>query len=75
MIIRKKLQAKFKYICIEQNRKYFHSVVITETGRKSNLQRNQQIYINATSEYRFAFLYCFWMTIFQILLKKNEYFI
>jgi len=31
------LQAKFKYICIGQNRKYLHSVVITKTGRKSNL--------------------------------------
>jgi len=36
-IIRKKLQAIFKYICIEQNRKYSYSVVITKTGRKSDL--------------------------------------
>jgi len=34
-------QAKFKYIYIEQNWKYLYSVVITETGRKSNLQKNQ----------------------------------
>jgi len=32
---------KFKYISTEQNRKYLYSVVVlTETGRKSNLQRN-----------------------------------
>jgi len=36
-IIRKKLQAKFKYVSIEQNRKYLHRVVITKTDRKSNL--------------------------------------
>jgi len=36
-IVRKKLQAKFKYSSIEQNRKYLHSVVVTETDRKSNL--------------------------------------
>jgi len=29
-----------KYICMEQNRKYLHSVVITKTGRKSNLQKS-----------------------------------
>jgi len=38
------LQAKFKYICIEQNRKYLYSVVITKTGRKSNLQRSHWWY-------------------------------
>jgi len=38
------LQAKFKYTCIEQNRKYLYSVVITNTGRKSNLQRNHWWY-------------------------------
>jgi len=36
-IVRKKLQAKFKYSSIEQNQKYLHSVVVTETDRKSNL--------------------------------------
>ena len=36
-IIRKRLQAKFKYICIEQNRKYLYSVVINKNGRKLNL--------------------------------------
>jgi len=36
-IIRKKVQAKFKYIWIGQNRKYLHSVVITKTGRKANM--------------------------------------
>jgi len=35
-----KLQAKFKYICNEQNREYLYSVVITKTIRKSNMQRN-----------------------------------
>jgi len=34
------LQAKLKYICIEQNRKYLYSVAVTKTGGKSNLQRN-----------------------------------
>jgi len=28
-------------ICIEQNQKYLHSVVIIKTGKKPNLQRNQ----------------------------------
>jgi len=36
-IIRKKLQAKFKHICIKQNIKYLYTVVITKTGRNSNL--------------------------------------
>jgi len=36
-IIRKRLQAKFKYICIEQKQKYLHSVLITKTGSKSKL--------------------------------------
>ena len=40
-IIRKNLQAKVTYIWIEQNLKYLYSVVITKTGRKSNLQRYQ----------------------------------
>jgi len=30
--------------CIEQNRKYLYSVVITKSGRKSQLQRNDQWY-------------------------------
>jgi len=35
------LQVKFKYIYIEQKQKYLHSIVITKTGSKSELQRNQ----------------------------------
>jgi len=27
-------------VCIEQNRKYLHSVVVFKTARKSNLQKN-----------------------------------
>jgi len=34
------LEAKFKYICIEQNRNHLYSAVIIKTGRKSNLQKN-----------------------------------
>jgi len=34
-----KVISKLKYICIEQNRKYLYSLVITKPGRKSNLQR------------------------------------
>jgi len=26
-------------MCIEQNQKYLYSVVVTKTGKKSNLQR------------------------------------
>jgi len=37
-----KLHAKFKYFCIEQNREFLYSVVITKTVRKSNMQRNTQ---------------------------------
>jgi len=36
-VIRKMLQAKFKHMCTEQNRKYLHSIVITKTARKSDL--------------------------------------
>jgi len=35
---RKKLQVKFNYICIEQDRKYLHAVVINKTGRKPNFR-------------------------------------
>jgi len=35
------LEAKSKCICIEQNRKYLYSVVITTIGSNSNLQRNR----------------------------------
>jgi len=36
-LIRKKLQVKFKYICIKQKQKHLHSVVITKTGSKSEV--------------------------------------
>ena len=45
IISRKKLQAKFKCICIEQNRKYLYPVVINTNGRKSNFQRNHYWYL------------------------------
>jgi len=35
-IPKERLQAKFKYVCIEQYQKYLYSVVVAKTGRKSN---------------------------------------
>jgi len=39
-----KVTSKMQMYCIEQNRKYLYSVVITKSGRKSKLQRNDQWY-------------------------------
>jgi len=39
-----KVTSKFQMYCIEQNRKYLYSVVITKTSRESKLQRNHQWY-------------------------------